>query len=352
MSSSSIYTTEPLATRALAAEIRHEPGRFIARVEEIMGAKRLGRLVDVRAEQGAGKIDVALTFVEPDFVLGIEAKFDHELTEDQVDRELAASQHLMVLLLDKSHAPEWLSSKLHVDVMTWEDAISCFVDSRLTLAEIRAVQTGKSAVTARLRTLMEPAKKLLGQDWELDSKRGGSGMPAINFYSPKIGDRQLRAVLQVAQRKMPPVGEPVPLRFTVGISVGISDGADLEHYPEDPAEVPAWVDSIRRLREQVIGDRVSELNLSTRKPSSAHTNTETFKGRAHIRKIAIADRYFKNERWLTTGYIDWIVGPASVRMPLEQVETLMQALVTILDQWFRVEIAAQQKSVSHRQSAS
>ena len=51
-----------------------------------------------------------------------------------------------------------------------------------------------------------------------------------------------------------------------------------------------------------------------------------------------------NERWLTTGYIDWIVGPASQRMPLDEVDVLAESLVTILEEWYRVEVAAQPHS--------
>ena len=341
MSPSLIYTTEPLATRALAAEIRHEPARFIAKLEDVMGVQLHGRFLDVQAEQGKQKIDVALTFADPDFVVGIEAKFDHALTKDQVDRELTVAGHLIVLLLDRAHAPEWVPLRPRVSVMTWEEALACFSDSRLTLAEVRAARSTKSRVEARLRELIGPAQKRLGDEWVIDSQRGGSGMPAVNFYSPWIEGRQLRAVLQVAQRAMPPANEPIPLRFSVGISV-LADHAD---YPQDPATVPVWVDSVRRLRTQVIGDRVGDLHLSTRRPSSAHANRRTPNGRAHARKLAIVDRHFSDdERWLTTGYIDWIVGPASERMPLEEVETLAEALVTILEEWFRVELAADANS--------
>jgi len=70
-------------------------------------------------------------------------------------------------------------------------------------------------------------------------------------------------------------------------------------------------------------------------------NSKTENGRAHARKLAIVGHHFDDsERWLTTGYIDWIVGPASTRMPLEQVELLADALVEILDSWYRVEIEA------------
>lgn len=337
MNASLIFTTEPLATRALAAEIRHDHTRFVAKLSGVDGVPRLGRFVDVRAEHGEQKIDVALTFADPDYVVGIEAKFDHTLTEDQVDRELTVANHLVVLLLDKVHAPEWLPNKDRVSVMTWEEALACFPGTRLTLDEVRAARSGKSAVEARLRRLIGPAERRLGAGWRIDSTRGGSGMPAINFYSPDIAGKQLRAVLQVAQRAMPPAGEPVPLRFSVGISVR----ADNRSYPSDARATPSWVSSVRRLQTDVIGDRVGELHLSTRRPSSAHVNPKTENGRAHARKLAIVDHHFADsERWLTTGYIDWIVGPASQRMPLEDVEELAESLVTILEEWYRVEAAA------------
>ncbi len=337
MTTSLIYTTEPLPTRALAAEIRYDHSPFVEKLSTHLAGAGLGCFVDVRAEYGVQKVDIALIFNEPDFVLGIEAKFDHTLTEDQVDRELTVADHLVVLLLEREHAPEWLPRKARVTVMTWEEALDCFPESRLTLAEVRAARSGKSAVEARLRQLIEPAQQRLGSGWTVDSRRGGSGMPAINFYSPKFGDAQLRAVLQVAQRAMPPAGEPVPLRFSVGISVK----ADTTSYPRDPSATPTWVNAVQRLRDDVIGDRVEQLHLSTRRPSSAHVNPKTENGRAHARKLATVDRHFADsERWLTTGYIDWIVGPASQRMPLERVELLADALVEILDGWYRVEVGA------------
>lgn len=337
MTGSLIFTTEPLATRALAAEIRHDHERFVAKLAEVVGVSSFGRFVDVDAEHGEEKIDVALIFADPACVVGIEAKFDHTLTEDQVERELSVADHLVVLLLDKDHAPEWLPSRERVSVMTWEDALSCFLESRLTLDEVRAARAGKSAVEARLRQLREPARQRLGDDWRIDTHRGGSGMPAINFYSPKFGGEQLRAVLQVAQRAMPPAGEPVPLRFSVGISVR----ADGKCYPKDVKATPYWIDSVRRLQTEVIGDRIQDLHLSTRRPSSAHANSKTVNGRAHRRKLALVDHHFADsDRWLTTGYIDWIVGPASQRMPLEEVDVLADALVAILEEWYRVEVAA------------
>lgn len=181
MTASLIFTTEPLATRALAAEIRHEPRRFVEKVAELGGPTLPGTVVDVSAEKSAEKIDVAVTFGEPTFVLGIEAKFDHELTEDQVRRELSVAHHLVVLLLDRSHAPIWLADEPRVTVMTWDEALDCFEGSRLTLEEVRAARSGKASVEARLRGLVTPACARLGEGRIVDDRRAGAGMPAINF---------------------------------------------------------------------------------------------------------------------------------------------------------------------------
>ena len=94
-------------------------------------------------------------------------------------------------------------------------------------------------------------------------------------------------------------------------------------------------------RLQILSDKLHEFHLSTRRPSSAHVSSTTANGRAHKRKLAIVDHHFEvSERWLTAGYIDWIVGPASQRMPLEQVDVLAASLVTILEAWYRIEVMA------------
>lgn len=329
-----IFTTEPLATRALAAEIRHDPRRFIQSVSKLGGPTVLGTVVDVSAEKSAEKIDVAVTFADPTFVLGVEAKFDHELTEDQVRRELSVANHLVVLLLDRSHAPLWLADEPRVTVMTWEEALDCFEGSRLTLGEVRAARSGKAGVEAKLRGLVAVANTRLGDGWTVDDRRGGAGMPAVNFYSPSIGDRQLRAVLQVAGRAMPQPGEPIRVRFSVGTRVV----ADEACYPSDAANAPYWVAPLHRLRDVVLRGRPEEFRLSTRRPSSGRAKADTANGRAHARKLAIVDRWFDpGDRWLTTGYINWIVGPASVSVPLEDVEVLLHSLLSILEGWYRIE---------------
>lgn len=337
MTSSLIFTTEPLATRALAAEIRQDPHRFVALVAELGGPVVVGSVVDVAAEKSAEKIDVAVTFADPPFILGVEAKFDHELTEDQVRRELSVADHLVVLLLDRSHAPLWLAGEPRVTVMTWEEALDRFTNSRLTLDEVRAARSGKATVEARLRGLVAVANSRLGDGWTFDDHRGGAGMPAINFYSPMIGNHQLRAVLQVGGRAMPEPGQPILMRFSVGIGVH----ADEVSYPPDATHKPYWVASVLRLRDNVLRGRPDRFRLSTRRPSSGRVNDKTVNGRAHGRKLAIVDRWFdEGDRWLTTGYINWIVGPASASVPLTDVEPLLDALLDILEGWYRVELDA------------
>lgn len=337
MTQALLWTTEPLATRALAAEIRHEPSRFLDALARRMDRDSLGRLIDVRCEKGKEKIDIALSLADPPLEVAIEAKFDHELTVDEVERELGEADHLIVLLLEHEHAPLWLSEKERTSVMTWQEALACFDAPRLTLEDVRAARSAKSAVEVRLKTLVPSLTARLGQGWQVLVERGGAGMPAINFYSKILPDMsQLRGVLQVAGYGMPHHGAPIRLRFSVGTSVTLDDG-----YPEDLSAPPAWVVALRRLRDDVIGSRRDSLLLSRRRPSSGHANDRTPRGRAHTRKLAIVDEHFDaRDRWLTGGYIDWIVGPASVQKPLEDVEQLAEALVTILEGWYRAEVDA------------
>lgn len=96
MTQTTIYRTEPMATRALGAEIRHDHERFVQLLERVSG-KQLGSFEkvecevphkDVETEWGTVRLDVQLTFDSG--LVGIEAKLDHELTERQVDAQLEA----------------------------------------------------------------------------------------------------------------------------------------------------------------------------------------------------------------------------------------------------------------------
>ena len=83
---SPIYTTEPMATRALAAEIRHDHSQFVQMLEQRSGTRPFGTLSDIRCETDK-RLDVVMDFVDGGDThrVGIEAKFDHELTREQIN---------------------------------------------------------------------------------------------------------------------------------------------------------------------------------------------------------------------------------------------------------------------------
>lgn len=56
-----IYTTEPMVTRALATEIRHDPASFVRHLENRARLRSFGAFDQVRCE-GDERIDVLLEF--------------------------------------------------------------------------------------------------------------------------------------------------------------------------------------------------------------------------------------------------------------------------------------------------
>ncbi|GAC86310.1 hypothetical protein GP2_078_00020 [Gordonia paraffinivorans NBRC 108238] len=83
--------------------------------------------------------------------VGVEAKLDHRVTDDQIEAEKRAVDDLFLLVLDRVDAVD------HADqvrgVITWKEAIDCFPGSRVTMADIDALPPQKVAVERVLRSL-------------------------------------------------------------------------------------------------------------------------------------------------------------------------------------------------------
>ncbi len=182
MASSTIFRTEPMATRALAAEIRHDSERFVRLLESVGEAGSLGVLQSLSCE-AVEQVDLQLDFA--DCVVGIEAKLDHELTRSRSAGRQGVVDRLFVLLPPrKESAPDWLAREHpEVGVLSWEEALACFTGSRLTLEDIHADRLLKSTVEAWLAEL-RLEERMPG--WDVEIRRGGSGMPSIIIESPEL----------------------------------------------------------------------------------------------------------------------------------------------------------------------
>ena len=114
---SALYTSEPQLTRALAAEFRHDPQATERYFSSLLGVK-LGELTDVGCEKDQ-RVDILLEFEHK--TIAIEAKIDHEISEDQLERESEVADYLMLLLLDADDAAEHQDQVARV--LTWAEIL-------------------------------------------------------------------------------------------------------------------------------------------------------------------------------------------------------------------------------------
>ncbi|MFV4914357.1 hypothetical protein PFZ49_12605 [Microbacterium lacticum] len=341
-----IYRTETMATRALAAEIRHQHQRFAELLERVSGT-RFGRFQTVRCEvkhkvdggtQPTVRIDVELEFEEQR--VGIEAKLDHELTRPQVEDQLLVlgpEATLFVLMPKKDAAPRWLADYPEVFLIDWAESLGCFDDSRLTMDDIHGEgRLLKSTVEAWFSAL-DLGQRMPG--WEVDVHRGGSGMPSIEFRSPPLRDgKQLRGQIEVVGRGMP--GSLTEIRFNsyVGISVNPTDEADFPN-PEESTLVPSWIAHLQLLHREVLEGEEQRLRINRRAPGPG-------KKELGARKVPLAKRYLKSSNdgarslaYLAKGYTDWAIGPKLQDVPKEELEELAAITVEIFHRWYAAEMA-------------
>ena len=178
---SPIYTTEPMATRALAAEIRHDHVGFMQLLASHADGASFGTLTDVRCETDK-RLDVVLEFTDDDKVrrVGIEAKFDHELTRKQIEKELSNVDTLFVLVSSREAVPSWLATDYPgVSVVTWGETLATFHESRLTMQDVLSIR-GSAAGHLELTAQRSPVGQLRG----VNQNRRVSVPVAFNVHPP------------------------------------------------------------------------------------------------------------------------------------------------------------------------
>lgn len=340
-----VYTTESMANRALAAEIRHDPMEFTTLLEETLdlGDGGLGKFVSVGCE-GIGDIDLLLTFADGDrsTIVGIESKFDHELTQEQVDKELAALEkhgggHLVVVLPEVTDAPDFPDLR----VLAWADVLDSFRDSRLTQADVDAMPLTKLRVERLLRGA-DLGRYLTDPEWLVSVDRNGTGNPSIEFHSPKLASgRQIRGQIQVAGRGMPSDADDLRLEYSLGIE--IRTDPDEEDFPDDGgATAPIWARHLATLRKTVLtDDRLAQLAVSPHPaPRRAEDAREDSPNAPLDNKIVVAEKHLAKERWLVKGYTDkegWALGVKSTPHRLDELEDLCATTALILNEWLAAE---------------
>lgn len=323
-----------MATRALAAEIRHDPSRFLELLRKQTGLSSLPGNPDVRCE-GSGLVDVELVFTlgTPVFRVGMEAKLDHEATEEQATSQLTslrvggADGHLVLLLPRVDDAPRWARNNPSISVITWSETLQSFKDSRLTAEDIDAIPLQKRQVERILTGLPLHLNPPAG--WTVKSQRTGSGMPALLLESESsLLGKALRGQLQVAGRPMPTNLEDVRFEYFLGVSIDDPE-TDLPE-PASTGQAPPWLETLIILRDRVIGEQPARYLVNTGRPRAGRSDL------GH-RKVALAKKFAPESTWLAKGYIDWAIGIKSNKVPREQLGPIAELLGDLAGRWVEVE---------------
>ncbi len=327
---SPIYTTEPMATRALAAEIRHADHEITALLEQRFNLEQgtLNALIDVQCE-AIEKIDVLLIYEGKGGRrhVGLEAKFDHQITVEQLNREAGEVDFLALLVIEVDDAVK--HARLVDGIVTWNEVIDCFADSRLTIADVESMPLTKVRVERLLRQQGRPHERF-PEGWDVSIRRGGSGIPAIEVKSPPLPDgRQIRGQIQVTGRRMPPTLDETYFEYHIGIQVNDAD-ADLPAAAEVDDE-PEWVPHLRTL-ERVLVDMGGESLRLSKHPASSGTSV---RGK---NKLPLVEKFLEGKSWLAKGYTDgWALGIRSTKTPAGELSELCEVAANIFLAWHRAE---------------
>lgn len=318
-----LFTNEVMMARALAAEIRHDSPAFVSLLEESLSLHpgTLGKLASVSCE-AVENIDV-LTVFDTGTTVGLEAKIDHAVTEEQLSRELPAVDHLVLLVLDPDDAGR------HADsvgaVLTWAEALGAFDAPRVTLADVESIPATKVQVERKLRSLN--FEQRLPKGWRVVTDRGGAGMPSIEVHGPRLADgRELRGQIQATGRSLPTALNDVGMEFHVGIQTNL-DSVDFPEEDEgtDEPETP-WVTYLKDLHEHILDGRLDEYGIRL-------NNASAGKSKFGASKMRVAKAHLSGKLWLAVGYCDWALGPKSTVVPLGDLEELADRAAKLFREW-------------------
>lgn len=302
--------TEPLATRALAAEFRAQPDRARELVETVLGLT-VGALVEVACEREVdGKADVFLRFRE--CRVSIEAKFDHAITPEQLDKLAEHCDHLILLVVDKDDASE-VADRPGMRVITWEDLLAQLPDSRLTLPDVLAVDDHKRVARRALRAV-DVEGALSGPGWTWRRSETGRGLPDIYLEAPLARGRNV--MIQIAP----------DLKFTgqfivnVGVAVYPRDFLDAKK----AAEEPEWVTLVRAFCGQL------EPLLTAAGLAVSTTGGRGLTGRAAVKVAQVG--HWKLPAHHAVGYTDSYLGLKLLPVEADGLQSVVDTLVPRVDE--------------------
>lgn len=305
-----IYTTEPIAMRGLASELRHNRSITENICSELVGAE-LGHLQMIRCEDSKSEqLDLVLLFQNG--TVGIEGKIGHVVTSEQLDREKSAVDHLIVLVKEEADvAPA--QRKTGVVVATWGSVLSRFPESRLTLADINAVNDEARIARRGLAQLNLPT---LPDGWgEIKQGQTQSGFPDLVFRSPILpGERHI--VVQIEADR-----GSVSKQFLANIGISVT-ADDFVEDQEETAGQPAWIRYAK-----VLGKSVEEMAAGT----IAEVSQNSGVGRSALAAVKVRQaKSFGLPLHYATGYVTSYIGVRTKRVGPEALQILIDTLTPIV----------------------
>lgn len=341
MIDSRIYTSEPMATRALAAEIRNDWGRFLKLLSDSIPALRrpLTELKGISCEthdrtdiwlaastENAGSDDLPVT-------VAIEAKFDHLPSDAQLEKEGKHANYVVLLVLDEADAACVTRQN---GVMLWRDVISCFDNPRITQDEIDSIPSTKSTARRYLVGLQTEIERFMPEsDWQFSVGNGGSGFPGLSFNSDSIiknrddTPRQIRGHIAVKNRGLRDSLETHDYEVFLGVEVPFDEA----NFPNPKTgKCPGWIPALRMLDEQVLRkpankDMVNFLGLTR------HSG-QSLPGKLKENKIPLLETYYPGHKYLGQGYTDgWALGVRSHKLKYAEIPKAASYMANLAAQW-------------------
>lgn len=312
-----IFTTEPLAMRGFAAELRYDLGACSQILNYALGHTISKPSVISCEVSSMENLDIVVT-LENGETVGIEGKIAHEITEEQIEREAKNCDHFVILTKDKEDI-NGLDGGLIAGVITWSDALDFLVESRISVEDINAVNDEKRIVRRKLQNLRLHFKNA---DWEISHMGGQSGFPSIMIESTGFSDgREFVAQIQAKRGVTPTVFEA-----TAGLRVDWSDFVEDVHSSTagGGVHVPTWVCYAREIGsylETRLKGTIAEVSGSSARASSSEASKNKMQ---QARDFALPLNY-------AVGYVTSHVGVRTIPVDPENLQRYVDVLLPAIE---------------------
>ncbi|MFY0408708.1 hypothetical protein [Solicola sp. PLA-1-18] len=302
----SIFTTEPLAMRALAAELRHDSARTRRVLQDLTGLV-LPALTAVGCEMSRREnLDVVLEFGHVS--VGIEGKIAHEVTVGQLTREARTVDHLLVLVKSQDDVPAEALT-VTTTVVTWHDLLSRLPESRISVADIEAVNDTKR-IARRALAVLDLGQPPAG--WTKDDQAGLGGYPSLTLSSPPLDDgRQLTVQVEAAR-------SDVGKKYVANVGISVT-AADFAAPSSNITDAPTWIGYARAIGAFLEGRL---------KGTAAAISTEPGRGGSELSDIKMSQaRQHDLPLKYATGYTGSYLGVRTGRVEVEVLGDMVAVLI-------------------------